>query len=69
MTSNASGATAIATSASNTSLALGAGAAYAITPSIDLTGELIHYNRIGNANTTGQTALNSFNIGMRYHFM
>lgn len=69
LASNVAGATNVNTTGSNMSLVLGAGAAYALTPAVDVTGELTRYNRVGNASTTGQAGLNSFNIGLRYHFM
>lgn len=69
LASNAAGATNVNTVGTNMSLALGAGAAYAITPKVDLTGELTRYSRVGNASTTGQAGLNAFSVGVRYHFM
>lgn len=56
-------------SSSHTSLALGAGAAYAITPNVDATAELVHYTHVGDDTNTGRTGLNQFNLGLRYHFM
>ncbi|WP_394787740.1 outer membrane beta-barrel protein [Rhodoferax sp.] len=69
LSSNAGGLTSYAASSSHTSLALGAGAAYAITRNVDATAELVHYNHVGDETTTGRTGLNQFNLGLRYHFM
>ena len=69
LASNAGGATSVATQSSNMTLALGAGTAYALTSNLDATGEFIHYNNVGNATSTGRVGLNTFNVGLRYHFM
>lgn len=69
LASNDGGSTRYSASDSHTSLALGAGAAYAVTRNIDATGELVHYNHVGDASSTGRTGLNEFNLGLRYHFM
>ncbi|MEO5796086.1 MAG: outer membrane beta-barrel protein [Rhodoferax sp.] len=69
LASNAGGSTSYAASDSHTSLALGAGTAYAVTRNIDATAELVHYNHVGDAAATGRTGLNEFNLGLRYHFM
>jgi len=53
---------------SNTTLALGAGVAYAISPQVDATAELVHYNRVGTS-ATGSNAVNQVNFGLRYHFL
>ncbi len=58
----------VSTTGSNTSLALGAGVAYAISPNIDATGELVRYNRVGTS-ATGTSAINQVNFGLRYHFL
>jgi OOP family OmpA-OmpF porin len=67
--SSTSGSTNYSGSSTHTSLALGAGAAYAITPNVDVTGELVHYTHVGDDTNTGRTGLNQFNLGLRYHFM
>jgi opacity protein-like surface antigen len=69
LASNAGGPTAIANTGSSTGLALGAGASYAVTPSVDATAELIHYTHGGIASSTGRTGLNAVNVGLLYHFM
>jgi OOP family OmpA-OmpF porin len=69
LASNAGGSTSYGASSSHTSLALGAGAAYAISRNVDATAELVHYNHVGDATSTGRTGLNQFNFGLRYHFM
>lgn len=56
-------------SSTHSSLALGAGAAYAITQNVDATAELVHYTHVGDDTNTGRTGLNQFNLGLRYHFM
>ncbi|SFU49697.1 Outer membrane protein beta-barrel domain-containing protein [Polaromonas sp. YR568] len=58
----------VSTTGSNTSLALGAGVAYAISPNVDATAELVHYNRVGTS-ATGTSAVNQVNFGLRYHFL
>ena len=67
--SSTSGSTNYSGSSTHTSLALGAGAAYAITPNVDATAELVHYTHVGDDTNTGRTGLNQFNLGLRYHFM
>jgi OOP family OmpA-OmpF porin len=67
--SSASSSTNYSGSSTHTSLALGAGAAYAITPNVDATAELVHYTHVGDDTNTGRTGLNQFNLGLRYHFM
>lgn len=69
LASTVGGATGYSASHSNTSLALGAGAAYAISRNVDATAELVRFNHVGDASTTGRTRLNQFNLGLRYHFM
>ncbi|SDP94577.1 Opacity protein [Rhodoferax sp. OV413] len=69
LASNAGGSTGYDATSSHTSLALGAGAAYAISRNVDATAELVHYNHVGDATSTGRTGLNQFNFGLRYHFM
>jgi Opacity protein and related surface antigens len=68
LTSSSGGPTRLSTSDDNTSLALGAGVSYALTPNVDATAELIHYTHVGNAASTGSTGLNEFSLGLRYHF-
>ncbi len=58
----------VSTTGSNTSLALGAGVAYAISPNVDATAELVRYNRVGTSDT-GTSAVNQVNFGLRYHFL
>jgi opacity protein-like surface antigen len=68
-TASATGSTAnVSTTGSNTSLALGAGVAYAISSNVDATAELVHYNRVGTS-ATGVSAVNQVNFGLRYHFL
>lgn len=68
-TASASGNTVnVSTTGSNTALALGAGVAYAISPNVDATAELVHYNRVGTS-ATGSSAVNQVNFGLRYHFL
>jgi OOP family OmpA-OmpF porin len=68
-TASAGGSTAnVSTTGSNTALALGAGAAYAISPKVDATAELVHYSRVGTS-ATGSSAVNQVNFGLRYHFL
>ncbi|WP_411882310.1 porin family protein [Polaromonas sp. YR568] len=68
-TASATGGTAnVSTTGSNTSLALGAGVAYAISPNVDATAELVRYNRVGTS-ATGSSAVNQVNFGLRYHFL
>jgi opacity protein-like surface antigen len=69
LSSSAGGPTSLSTSDSTTSLALGAGASYALSRNVDATAELIHYNRVGDAASTGRTGLNQFSVGLRYHFL
>jgi OmpA-OmpF porin, OOP family len=69
MASNTAGPANLATSSNNMSLALGAGASYALSPNVDATAELIHHNRVGDAATTGRASLNTVNMGLRYHFL
>lgn len=69
LSSNSGGSTNYSASNSHTSLALGAGAAYAISRNVDATAELVHYNHVGDTTSTGRTGLNQFNLGLRYHFM
>lgn len=68
LTSGAGGPTRLSDSDENTSLALGAGVSYALTPNVDATAELIHYTRVGDAASTGGTGLNELSLGLRYHF-
>lgn len=68
LTSNAGGATHVSGSDENTSLALGAGVSYALTPNVDATAELTHFTRVGDAQSTGGTGLNVLSLGLRYHF-
>jgi OOP family OmpA-OmpF porin len=68
-TASATGSTPnVSTTGSNTSLALGAGVAYAISPNVDATAELVRYNRVGTS-ATGSSAVNQVNFGLRYHFL
>jgi opacity protein-like surface antigen len=67
--SNAGGATSASASSNAVSLALGAGASYALSNNVDATGEYIRYTRAGNANTTGSTPVNQFSVGLRFHFL
>lgn len=69
LASNAGGATSVSNTSSNTSLAVGAGTAYALTPNLDVTAELVRYNRVGDPANTGRVGLSDFNIGLRYHFL
>ncbi|MCJ0765690.1 outer membrane beta-barrel protein [Variovorax terrae] len=69
LNSNAGGPTALSNTDSTTSLAVGVGASYALTRNLDATAELIHYNRVGDAASTGRTGLNQFSVGLRYHFL
>lgn len=69
LASNSGGATGVSATSSNTSLALGAGASYAISTNVDATAELVHYNRVGDAGSTGRSAVNQVNVGLRYHFL
>lgn len=69
LASNAGGPTNVSTSDTTTSLALGAGASYALSRNLDATAELVHYNHVGDDASTGRTGLNQFNVGLRYHFM
>lgn len=69
LSSNSGGATAVSSTSNNTTLAVGAGAAYAITPKLDATAELVHYNRVGADGSTGTSAVNQVNVGLRYHFL
>ena len=69
LSSNSGGSTSYSASSSHTSLALGAGTAYAISRNVDATAELVHYNHLGDTTSTGRTGLNQFNLGLRYHFM
>jgi OmpA-OmpF porin, OOP family len=66
--SNAAGATNVAARSVNTGLALGVGTSYALTSSLDATGELMHYTKVGASDSTGRTGLNTVNVGLRYHF-
>jgi opacity protein-like surface antigen len=66
--SNAAGATNVAARSVNTGLALGVGTSYALTSSLDATGELVHYTKVGVSDSTGRTGLNTVNVGLRYHF-
>ncbi len=68
LTSNAGGTTAVATTSTNGGLVLGAGLSYAMSKNVDATGDFIHYFGVGNNATTGQSGINTFNVGMRYHF-
>ena len=68
LTSNTGGPTSLSNSDDTTSLALGAGVSYALTPNIDATAELIHYTRVGDADSTGRSGLNELSLGLRYHF-
>jgi opacity protein-like surface antigen len=68
LTSNAGGPTRLSGSDDNTSLALGAGVSYALTPHVDATAELTHYTRVGDTASTGSTGLNELSLGLRYHF-
>ena len=68
LNSNSGGSTQISTSHGSTSLAVGLGASYAVSPQLDATAEMIHYNRVGDPNSTGTTWLNTVNLGLRYHF-
>lgn len=68
-TASATGSTAnVSTTGSNTTLALGAGVAYAISPNVDATAELVRHNRVGTS-ATGSSAVNQVNFGLRYHFL
>ena len=68
-TASATGSTAnVSTTGSNTSLALGAGVSYAISSNVDATAELVRYNCVGTS-STGSSAVNQVNFGLRYHFL
>lgn len=68
LTSNVGAPINLSGSDSNTSLAFGAGVSYALTRNVDATAELIHYNHVGDAGSTGRTGLNQLSLGLRYHF-
>jgi opacity protein-like surface antigen len=68
LASTTGGATALSTSSNNTALALGAGAAYALTRNLDATAEYMHYSRVGDDTSTGSTGLDRVNVGLLYHF-
>jgi len=69
LTSNTGGATNAGSSSITTDLVTGLGTAYSVSRNIDATAEYIHYDRVGSTSATGQTGLNTFNVGMNYHFM
>ncbi|MDB5849514.1 MAG: hypothetical protein JWP29_3266 [Rhodoferax sp.] len=68
LASNVGGSTAVSASDDNTSLVLGAGASYAINKNVDTVIEYNRFNHVGDAGT-GRSAVNQFNVGLRYHFM
>ena len=68
LSSNASGSTAVSGSGHNTSLVLGAGLSYAINKNLDTVVEYNRFNHVGDA-STGRSAVNQFNVGLRYHFL
>lgn len=68
LASTSGGSTAISNSGHNTSLVLGAGLSYAINKNVDTVVEYNRFNHVGDADT-GRSAVNQFNVGLRYHFM
>jgi OOP family OmpA-OmpF porin len=69
LASSTGGATHVAQSSTNNALVLGVGASYAVSRNLDATAELVHHNRVGDAAATGRDGVNTFNVGLRYHFL
>jgi OOP family OmpA-OmpF porin len=69
LASTTGGATHVSQSSTNNALVLGVGASYAVSKNLDATGELVHYNRVGDAATTGRDGVNTLSVGVRYHFL
>jgi OmpA-OmpF porin, OOP family len=69
LNSNTGGTTAISNSNNHVGVVLGGGLSYAVSKNVDATGEYAHYYGVGNSASTGQTGVNSFALGLRYHFL
>jgi OmpA-OmpF porin, OOP family len=69
LASTQGGATGPSSMATNNTLTLGAGAAYAESHKLDATDEYLHYNRVGDDALTGSNGVDKVNVGLLYHFM
>ncbi len=68
LASTVGGSTAVSNSDHNTSLVLGGGLSYAINQNVNTVVEYNRFNHVGG-DSTGRSAVNQFNVGLRYHFM